>query len=69
MPAENLAGKAIRFPGVCMESAFSVVNALSETMEVWVKKPGNLYYQCYHKGVPVEAVKNNRKSGGNWNNH
>jgi DNA gyrase subunit B len=35
----------------------SVVNALSETMEVWVKKEGSLYYQCYHQGKPVEPVK------------
>jgi DNA gyrase subunit B len=35
----------------------SVVNALSETLEVWVKKEGNLYYQCYHRGLPVEPVK------------
>jgi len=26
-------------------------------LEVWVKKEGNLYYQCYHKGTPVEPVK------------
>ncbi len=35
----------------------SVVNALSEILEVWVKKDGNLYYQCYHKGKPDEPVK------------
>lgn len=35
----------------------SVVNALSEILEVWVKKDGSLYYQCYHKGKPDEAVK------------
>ena len=36
----------------------SVVNALSSTLEVWVRKAGQLYYQCYHQGLPVEAVKN-----------
>lgn len=35
----------------------SVVNALSETLEVWVKRDGKLYYQCYHRGKPVEPVK------------
>ncbi len=35
----------------------SVVNALSEILEVWVKKDGSLYYQCYHKGKPDEPVK------------
>lgn len=35
----------------------SVVNALSETLEVWVKRDGNLYYQRYHKGKPEEPVK------------
>ncbi len=35
----------------------SVVNALSELLEVWVKKDGSLYYQCYHKGKPDEPVK------------
>ncbi len=35
----------------------SVVNALSELLEVWVKKDGSLYYQCYHKGKPDESVK------------
>jgi DNA gyrase subunit B len=42
----------------------SVVNALSETLEVWVKKEGNLYYQCYHKGIPIEPVKIIGKSEG-----
>lgn len=35
----------------------SVVNALSETLEVWVKRDGNLYFQRYHKGIPEEPVK------------
>ncbi len=35
----------------------SVVNALSEKLEVWVKREGKLYYQQYHKGKPDEAVK------------
>ena len=35
----------------------SVVNALSKTLEVWVKKEGKLYYQEYHQGKPEEPVK------------
>lgn len=35
----------------------SVVNALSEKTEVWVHTHGKIYYQCYHKGKPVEPVK------------
>jgi len=35
----------------------SVVNALSEKLEVWVKRDGKLYYQQYRKGIPEEAVK------------
>lgn len=35
----------------------SVVNALSRKTEVWVKSKGHIYYQCYHRGKPVEPVK------------
>ena len=35
----------------------SVVNALSETLEVWVRRDGKVYYQVYHRGKPEEAVK------------
>ena len=35
----------------------SVVNALSEETEVWVRSKGNVYYQRYHKGKPDEPVK------------
>lgn len=34
----------------------SVVNALSEWMEVYVKRDGNLYHQRYEKGLPVKDV-------------
>ncbi len=50
-------GEGYKVSGGLHGVGLSVVNALSETMEVWVKMNGNLYYQCYHKGVPVEAVK------------
>lgn len=35
----------------------SVVNALSEETEVWVHTRGHIYYQCYHRGKPLEPVK------------
>jgi DNA gyrase subunit B len=35
----------------------SVVNALSEFLEVWVYREGIAYYQRYEKGIPKEPVK------------
>ena len=35
----------------------SVVNALSEWLEVWVKRNGKVYYQRYERGKPVTEVK------------
>ncbi|MEM0353900.1 MAG: DNA topoisomerase (ATP-hydrolyzing) subunit B [Archaeoglobaceae archaeon] len=34
----------------------SVVNALSEWLEVWVKREGKIYYQRYERGVPKTEV-------------
>ncbi len=34
----------------------SVVNALSQKLEAWVKRDGHTYYQCYHEGKPLEPV-------------
>ncbi|AGB49269.1 DNA gyrase, B subunit [Methanomethylovorans hollandica DSM 15978] len=42
----------------------SVVNALSEWTEVYVKRDGNLYYQRYEKGVPIADVQVFGKSEG-----
>jgi DNA gyrase, B subunit len=50
-------GEGYKVSGGLHGVGLSVVNALSETLEVWVKKEGSLYYQCYHKGIPVEPVK------------
>jgi DNA gyrase subunit B len=35
----------------------SVVNALSEVMEVWVRRNGKVYYQKYSRGEPLCEVK------------
>lgn len=35
----------------------SVVNALSETLEITVNKEGKQYFQRYHRGVPEEDLK------------
>ncbi len=35
----------------------SVVNALSEWLEVWVKRGGRIYYQRYERGRPVTELK------------
>ncbi|MFX4262951.1 DNA topoisomerase (ATP-hydrolyzing) subunit B [Pelotomaculum propionicicum] len=35
----------------------SVVNALSEWLEVEVRLNGNVYYQKYHRGIPVTELK------------
>ncbi len=50
-------GEGYKVSGGLHGVGISVVNALSENLEVWVKKDGNLYYQCYHKGKPEEPVK------------
>src|SRR4029077_18165672 len=35
----------------------SVVNALSETMELEIKRDGQVWYQVFHRGVPEGAIK------------
>lgn len=35
----------------------SVVNALSKTLEVTVKRDGNIYSQRYHRGIPEDKLK------------
>lgn len=44
----------------------SVVNALSEWLEVEVKRDGNIYYQRYHRGkavTPLEIIGKSKKTG------
>jgi DNA gyrase subunit B len=35
----------------------SVVNALSETLELEIKRDGQVWYQAYHKGLPEVAIR------------
>ena len=35
----------------------SVVNALSETLELEIKRDGQVWYQVYHRGLPEEPIK------------
>jgi len=35
----------------------SVVNALSETLELEIKRDGQVWFQVYHKGLPEEPIK------------
>ena len=44
----------------------SVVNALSETLELEIKREGKVWYQVYHRGVPekpIEAIGKTTRSG------
>ncbi|MDX1502207.1 MAG: DNA topoisomerase (ATP-hydrolyzing) subunit B [Thermoanaerobaculia bacterium] len=44
----------------------SVVNALSESLELEIKRDGKLWYQVYHRGLPekpIEAIGRSKKTG------
>jgi DNA gyrase subunit B len=44
----------------------SVVNALSETLELEIKRDGNVWFQVYHRGVPegpIQAIGKSPKTG------
>src|SRR3989344_878926 len=50
-------GSGYKVSGGLHGVGLSVVNALSEYMEVWVQKEDGLYYQKYFEGIPESPVK------------
>ncbi len=58
--------KAYRVSGGLHGVGLSVVNALTEWLEVWVKRNGKVYHQRYERGVPqtdVEILDDSNETG------
>jgi len=61
-PAENSTAKRTRFPAVCTVSASSVVNALSDWLELEISRDGGVWEQTYEKGKPTSKLKQTGKT-------
>jgi len=58
--------KAYRIAGGLHGVGVSVVNALSECLEVWVWREGKIFYQKYNRGIPeseLRVIGNTEKTG------
>ena len=58
--------KAYRVSGGLHGVGLSVVNALTEWLEVWVKRNGKIYHQQYRRGIPendVEILDDSNETG------